>query len=330
MLHHSTQNDSSLRRMRVSRVGFTLIELLVVIAIIAILVAILLPAVQQAREAARRTSCKNNFKQLGIALHNYHDNYEAFPPGYVSRNVVATDPASAETGQNFAWGTMILPYIDEANIYESLDFNLDCTDPANMAVVNNDASISMMRCPSNTANDTFSVTDLSSNTFQLPTANYVANYGVGNVTSSPGNPVGKGGFFRNSKINFRDMKDGPSNILLLGERRSQHNFNLDVAPVDAYSTWYAAIPNLQRPAGMAGMMASMTEAGSSLVLAHVGQMMLMNPNRANHIVAYSSYHEGGINYLMADGAVKFISENVDANLFRNLGQIADGNPVTVP
>ena len=319
-----------------TRRGFTLIELLVVIAIIAILVAILLPAVQQAREAARRASCKNNLKQIGIALHNYHDVYETFPPGYVSRNVVASDPASAETGQNFAWGTMILPYIERTDVYEALDLNLDCTDPANVAVLDGDSTISMFRCPSNVAPDKFNITDLGGNGYSLPTANYVGSFGFGNVTTTPGNPDPRGVFYRNSRINLRDVTDGPSNILLVGERRSVHDFRHPSPPVDAYSTWYAAMPNYERLAGMSGMMASAVEAGPSLVLAHVGQNMMggmvmqMIPNGSNHIVGFSSYHEGGINYLMGDGAVRFVSESVDRSLFRYLGQIADGNPVTVP
>ncbi|MFG0295400.1 MAG: DUF1559 domain-containing protein, partial [Maioricimonas sp. JB045] len=107
------------------RRGFTLIELLVVIAIIAILVALLLPAVQQAREAARRSQCKNNLKQIGLALHNYHDTHGSFPPGYIARYVSATDPASAETGPGFAWGTMILPFLDQSPTYNQLNFSLD-------------------------------------------------------------------------------------------------------------------------------------------------------------------------------------------------------------
>ena len=98
--------------------GFTLIELLVVIAIIAVLIALLLPAVQQAREAARRSTCKNNLKQLGLAIHNYHDTHGVFPPGYISRDVSTTDPASAETGLGFSWGTMILPFMDQSPLYQ--------------------------------------------------------------------------------------------------------------------------------------------------------------------------------------------------------------------
>jgi len=100
------------------RIGFTLIELLVVIAIIAILISLLLPAVQQAREAARRTQCRNNMKQIGLALHNYHDVFNSFPPGYVAK--IPNNKTSSERSM-FAWGSLILPYIDQGNVYQVLD-----------------------------------------------------------------------------------------------------------------------------------------------------------------------------------------------------------------
>lgn len=112
------------------RSAFTLIELLVVIAIIAILIALLLPAVQQAREAARRTHCKSNLKQLGIALHNYHESHRTFPPGYVS----GSSPYA------YGWGTMLLPYIEQKSLYDSLNFGSVTAMPQNALV--------MYQCPS--------------------------------------------------------------------------------------------------------------------------------------------------------------------------------------
>lgn len=320
------------------RSGFTLIELLVVIAIIAILVAILLPAVQQAREAARRTSCKNSLKQLGLALHNYHDTYEGFPPGYTSRGVTPADAAIAETGGNFAWSVSILPHLDQQAVFESLDTDVDCTTAANLAAAQT-ATIPMFRCASDIGSNTFDVTDGSSNTYTLPRSNYPAVYGYGNVSLNPGDPDPAGVFYRNSFTNLRDIVDGPSNVLLVAERRSVHDFANDGTTVEAFTTWYAAVPDITVPSGMSGMGMPATEAGPALVLGHVGQtmnmgMMSMNmhhtPNTTNHVVNFSSYHPGGINYLMGDGAVRFISETVDYNTFRYLGQRADGNPVTVP
>ena len=314
------------------RRGFTLIELLVVIAIIAILVALLLPAVQQAREAARRSSCKNNLKQIGVALHNYHDTFKVLPPGYIVRNISASAMASMEAAQGgpgFAWGTMILPQLEQAPLYDSMNFNLNSTDSPNIGLAT--TSLSVFLCPSDPAPLTFSVTDGSSNTYQLASANYVGVLGYGNVSMTPGKPAGKGVFYRNSSTKLRDLTDGTSNCMMVGERASTHNFVQGAPAVAANSTWYAAIPDVQRPAGM-GMM---TEWQGSLVLGHVGQpamtspmvMPAMNhtPNTTNHIVNFSSPHTGGIQFLMADGSVHFLSENIFYDTYRELGEINDGN-----
>jgi len=309
------------RRARASR-GFTLIELLVVIAIIAILIALLLPAVQQAREAARRTQCKNNLKQIGLALHNYHDTFLTFPPGYISRDVTRMEPASAETGPGFSWATMILPMLEQGNVYSSLDFSQDAIDPVNIAV--GSLYLPAFRCPTDPGPDRFSLP----NRLLLGTSNYVGIYGYGSITMMPGD--GNGVFYRNSRIRFRDITDGTSNTICVGERMHAHDFVPMLNKVDANSTWYAAIPGVMRPAGM--MMPMMTEGPASLVLGHVGQdgnmgmpAMHRTPNTTNHIVHFSSQHTGGVQFLLCDGSVHFISENIDYQTFRNLGERDDGN-----
>ncbi len=148
-------------RTQASPRGFTLIELLVVIAIIAVLIALLLPAIQQAREAARRTQCKNNLKQIGLALHNYHDIYSTFPPGYTARNVTAMQPSSAESGPGYAWSFAIMPQIEQSN--------LSSTDPA----------------PT-----TFDVVDGNGTQLTLPGSNYVGIVGYANITAMPGQGTG--------------------------------------------------------------------------------------------------------------------------------------------
>jgi len=307
--------------------GFTLIELLVVIAIIGVLVALLLPAVQQAREAARRSQCKNNLKQLGLAIHNYHDTHRVFPPGYLARNVSVTDPASTDTGPGFSWGTMILPFLDQSPIYSQLDFNFDSTFPQNLSL--GQETLSVFQCPSDPGQEMFTVNDGNAD-IDLPKANYVGIYGYGSVSMAPGNPNPAGLFYRNSSVRMADIIDGTSNVLMVGERASEHDFVNGMPGVNAQSTWYAAIPGAMRPAGM--MMPSMMEAHPSLVLGHVGQgammgMMQMHhtPNTTNHIVNFSSRHTGGMQFLLSDGSVHFLSENIDYNTFRFLGQRADGN-----
>ena len=312
------------------RRAFTLIELLVVIAIIAILIALLLPAVQAAREAARRTQCKNNLKQMGLALHNYHDIFNTFPPGYTARNVSANDPASAETGPGYAWSFAILPQIDQANLTSSVNTNLDASATANLAVVK-DTTLTAFLCPTDPAPQRFDVTSNAGVTLTLPSSNYPGIVGYANVTMNPGN--GTGIFFRNSRIRFQDITDGTSSTICVGERMHKHNFNSPMAPVASNSTWYAAIPGVTRPAGMMSM-PMMNEGPSSMILGHVGQPPMMGmpamertPNTTNHIVHFSSQHTGGVQFLLCDGSTHFISQHIDYKVFRNLGERADGNVI---
>ena len=313
--------------------GFTLIELLVVIAIIAILIALLLPAVQHAREAARRTQCRNNLKQIGLALHNYHDIHLCFPPGYIAAGVSNTDPASAETGPGFGWASMILPQLELGNLYNLIDFNLSCVDSAsseNLKMVS--TGIEVFKCPTDNAPNSFEVNDGTTD-YEVATANYIGIYGYGSVTSSPGKPVEPGIFYRNSKVRLADVKDGTSLTVCVGERTHDHNYTSTSVNVDANSSWYAAIPGVNRSAGMA-MMPMMTEGPASLVLGHVGQpamgmMPAMNhpPMTTDHIVNFSSKHNGGCHFLLCDGSVHFFSQLMDYDLFHNLGVRLDGNAI---
>jgi len=312
---------------RVRRRGFTLIELLVVIAIIAILIALLLPAAQAARATARRTMCKNNLKQIGVALHNYHDAHLVFPPGYISRGVSRNDPASADTGPGYAWGTLLLPYLEQENIHSLINFNADCTNV--LGAVQGRKELPAFRCPSDPAETWFTIndsagdpiTDSNGTQMYLGTANYVAVFGYGNVTADPGK--GTGMFARNSAVRMKDIKDGLSNTFAVGERIFERS----------PSTWYAAVPGFSRNAGMM-MMPMMTEAAPALILGHVGQgegtMMVMHhtPNQTTHIVNFSSRHPGGVHFLMADGSVPFlVSEHMDYDNFRHRGEINDGKVV---
>ncbi|MEM1063248.1 MAG: DUF1559 domain-containing protein, partial [Planctomycetota bacterium] len=301
-----------------TRSAFTLIELLVVIAIIAIIVALLLPAVQQAREAARRTTCKNNLKQLGLAVHNYHDVHGVLPPGYVMNVTDDTVNAAGESlsasvpnddfGSGFAWGVMILPFLEETQLFEALELDGNAWDDGTGGTTNNLALatsvIDSFLCPSDSAPPTFTVDTLAAGSpvtaalpIELSRSNYVGLFGFGSISAVPGRPAsadvpaamnfgdpytlgapatfaeaydfGGGLFYRNSKVRFRDVSDGLSNTLAFGERRARHEFNGLPNPQDADSTWYATLPGATRNAGM--MMAAMTEQAPSMLLGHTGQ-----------------------------------------------------------
>ncbi len=301
--------------------GFTLIELLVVIAIIGVLVGLLLPAVQQAREAARRMTCVNNLKQTGLAMHSYYDSNRQLPSGYISPGTSAADPSASETAKGYAWGFVLLPYMEQSSLFDSIDQTGEAVGTSNEAKAA-EANLGGYRCPTDTAPVSFSVNN-GSGTVDLPTSNYVAVLGWNNVTTEAGQ--GNGVFFRNSDIQFRDIRDGLSTTICVGERKHIHDF-FDQGPYAANSTWYAAVPGVLRDAGMT-MMPMMKEGPGSLVLGHVGQSGMMSgktPNHTNHIVHFSSSHFGGVAFLLCDGSTHIIRDNIDYQLFKAIGTRAGG------
>ncbi len=300
------------------RRAFTLIELLVVIAIIAILIALLLPAIQAAREAARRSQCQNNLKQIGIALHNYHDIYKSFPSGYV-----VSDASTGETG--FGWGALILAQLDQVPLQQAIDYSVSSDNAAN--VIAGASSLNVFDCPSDANN----VETFNANGSTIATADYVGVYGYGNVSMDPEGMMGgaTGMFYRNSAVRMRDATDGSSNTFAVGERKQDL----------AYSTWYAAIPGYTINAGMT-MMPMMTENAGQLVLGHVGQPAMSamggNPampvmhhtaNNTTHVVNFGSHHTGGTHFLLVDGSVRFVADNIAYDNYRYFGEIQDGQTV---
>tara|TARA_R110002111_G_scaffold247140_3_gene310088 strand:- start:15751 stop:16656 length:906 start_codon:yes stop_codon:yes gene_type:complete len=290
----------------VKRPGFTLIELLVVIAIIAILIALLLPAVQQAREAARRSTCKNNVKQFGLALHNYHETHGLFPPGWIQPSTASTCQASgAGTGclPGWGWGTLMLPFLDQANLYNGLDVK-----SSRLVVTPSDESkttLPLFRCPSDSGSK------LNSDRGGHATSNYKAVYGTrGNnnaVSSSPHNSAGgNGSFWSNSDTRLRDIKDGSSNTVLMGEtargRVGSNTYNGGV--------WVGYYDN-----GKTASVVWTTENHPTALINGTSPW------------AFSSSHTGGAHFLLGDGGVRFLSENIDGTTYENLGNISDGNVV---
>jgi prepilin-type N-terminal cleavage/methylation domain-containing protein/prepilin-type processing-associated H-X9-DG protein len=285
--------------------GFTLIELLVVIAIIAVLIALLLPAVQQAREAARRSQCINNLKQLGLALHTYHDSLNAFPPGWLG---VQGGISHMEGPSGFAWGAHILPYLDQAPLYSRINFNLSCTDASN--AIARQTVLPAFRCPSDSSTDTWSLGEEgnpSNILATLPTANYMGSFGTeGFEDICDGAPfpaaqcVSDGMFFHNSSTKMRDVLDGMSNTIFLGEHRTDAN-------LDWHSTWVGVVPE------------------GDEAIARVLAVSDHTPNHpSQHIDDFSSPHTGGVHFLFGDGRVRFITQNIDTGLFKAMASRAGG------
>ncbi len=299
--------------MKSRKSGFTLIELLVVIAIIAILIALLLPAVQQAREAARRTQCRNNLKQLGLALHNYHDIHLTFPSGWIA---VDSGVSSAHEGISGAsWGAMILPQIEQSNLWEQFDSNLSIADPANDEFRRH--PLSVFRCPSDPQPDFWEIEEEGAPgtvLAELPIANYIGAFGTEELdgcenapgtdpVNSSGQCIGDGALYHNSSTQIRDFTDGTSNTFMVGERRTNEDLGW-------YSTWVGMVPEgeeaFQRVLGAAD---------------HV-------PNDpAAHFDDFSSHHTGGTHFVFGDGSVNFVSGSIDLTLYQSLGTISGSEVV---
>ncbi len=285
---------------RIRRPGFTLIELLVVIAIIAILIALLLPAVQQAREAARRTQCRNNLKQIGLALHNYHDTHLVFPPGWVD-----SDPGAETTNRNqLGWLTLILPQIEQTVLYQNIE---KCG-----AVNANWTTVNDMKTASAAVPTPYARTII--NAYNCPSDpmgginTKVSNYGKSNYTGVCGNTYDTNGgastptgtFFDNSSRSTRDFRDGLSNTAIIGERstRDAKNGTIWTGCVSDATTYYNVAIMTAGYYGLNGTAGSWN---------------------------FSSAHSGGGHYLFADGSVQFISNNINGDTYTYLGNIADGN-----
>ena len=362
MTHNpTTQSVPSVPRARF-RSGFTLIEVLVVIAIIGILVALLLPAVQQAREAARRSQCRNNLKQLGLALHNYAETYGAFPPGRIV-NVSPTDNLTSSANGNATTGAgdcfsafaQLLPQLDQMVMFNQINFNSgpDTAANNNLAIV----QPTVFLCPS----DLGTKLQAQGSGFSGVT-NYVLNTGT-TFSVSVNNPLGApvtGVFYENSNIGLRDVTDGTSNTICISEQVLSNpndpnsnggNWN-GSSPASGYVLTTGNNntnngPELINYPGdcVAGGSLQLTR-GSRLLYGAPGHTMynhLRGPNdrgidcrgglphsvrnyywwsRLSHNVASHSRHVGGVHSLYCDGHVQFVSNSIDIATWKGLGSRA--------
>jgi prepilin-type N-terminal cleavage/methylation domain-containing protein len=301
------------------RSGFTLIELLVVIAIIAILIALLLPAVQQAREAARRSQCRNNLKQLGLAIHNYHDNFNCFPLADVNGTV---NPVSAHA--------RLLPAIDQSPLYNLVNFNVDhnhvSNDPVRLA------NVPTFVCPSNV--------DMLPSTLGGRTT-YYWNAGSGIVmydSGMTGQPAANGVIYHTRRIRFADVIDGLSNTAAMAEKMTGDGSNGISSPrTDTFSP--GSYPNTADEALQqcnATDITNLARQGYS----NVGAPWLQqyhSTNQYNHVLppngrscmyppgristTANSQHVGGVHLLLCDGSARFVSDSVDIGIWRAVGSI---------
>lgn len=297
------------------RPGFLLPEAIVTIFIVGILLAVLVPAVHRARHTSRRVTCLNNAKQLSLALHNYHDLHLVFPPGYVSRSAASEASSMNEQGPGWAWGTMLLPFIEQQAMAASLDFKLDAAGST--------TRLTHFVCREDEP-PVFAVTSPRLGTVSLPPSNFVGMYGYGSLTDAPGKPTGPGMFYRNSNVRLEDVFDGLSQTLLFGERRHQQT---DPSAPPRESTWFAAIPGAFREAGFQRP----AQVGpASLVLGSVGQdapePFIATPNSSSVISTFSSPHDDGAHFARVDGSVDFISQSIDPIVFRQLAERANVPP----
>ena len=270
------------------RRAFTLIELLVVIAIIAVLIALLLPAVQQAREAARRTQCRNNMHQLVLALHNYHDAHSCLPPGRVSG-----------ANLNFGWVTHILPLLDESAIYNATNFSLpSITSGGGPNSTAGGQNLAQLFCPSKRSQG-------MDGTYLTSQNDYVASASTGWTGAADDENHGvdgvptyaqSGPFYLNSRVRFRDIRDGQANTIGLGEK----------GEVGSDTGWIYAGNGSTLRTGMASMNSISPTGG--------------------YAYSFGSLHEGGAFFCFLDGSARFISENVDRSVYRALISIA-GNEI---
>lgn len=311
------------------RPGFTLIELLVVIAIISVLVSLLLPAVQAARETARKTACMNNLKQMGLALSGYVTEHGAFPPGYVSE---WDSNSRQDTGPGWGWGAMLLPQLEQQPLFNQIQFNVSIADPSHLTV--RTTLVGIFMCPSDTMPETWTasygivkfvrgrIVSLEKPICDVASSNYVGVFGIG----EPG-VDGEGVFFRNSLIGPRDITDGMSTTLCVGERSTNLNLNRGqatwVGSVPGAVFWSCAPNSIDPDAGGA----CHSEDGSGMTLGHTGEGHGPGDPRGD-INQFLSRHGRAAHFLFCDGHAKLLQGTINYAAYKAMSTRGEGEIIS--
>ncbi len=327
--------------------GFTLVELLVVIAIIGILVALLLPAVQAAREAARRMSCSNNLKQLGLACHNYHDTYKIFPPAILASGQHTSNPGLISNVKNTTGWALLLPFYEQGPAHDQYNFDV-CSSSASRygKVVGNDtinqaiygAKYSILECPSHVdagevrsnrpgTNDLYSMRDARRTSYAFSSGNYGDDNSIyPNLISR--RLSGLGAFGSNASARLDDISDGTSNVLALGESvggRSKANANWGPWGLTGVRTCCFARVMANDNTAVPGTPLAYTAAQSRDF--HINSAYNNDPQGRHFAWTFSGYHPGGAMFTLCDGSTRFITETVDYLTLVRMARILDGEPV---
>ena len=310
------------------RSGFTLIELLVVIAIIGVLIGLLLPAVQASREQARRSTCVNNLKQMGLSLANYATTHGGFPPGYVSKWDAYQ---GKELGPGWGWGTMLLPELEQGSLYNAINFNLKIQAPDQQTV--RSSLLSVHLCPSDQVAKTWTVTESETWIYggkiytagislcDVPSSNYVGVFGI----AEPG-VEGEGVFFRDSFVSYASITDGLSNTFSVGERSENLNAGRGQA------TWLGAVPGATlwscapSPYDPDGGVCR-KEDGSGMTLGHTGEGHGPGDPHGD-VNQFLSRHGRGAHFLFCDGHARYISGSINYPTYKALSTRAFGEVIS--
>ena len=313
--------------------GFTLVELLVVIAIIGILVALLLPAVQAAREAARRMSCSNNLKQIGLAVHNYHAANRCFPPGNIIKEAgVCPGSRPFESDDATCWLVSILPFVEQKALYDAYDFNAYNEGAPNQQV--RETSVATYVCPSDVGTDKLMVpargpaSEVFGAVPYMP-GSYRAVSGrseglryldSGEIASYPEpwrGPIHTVGVFGFTTEGFRDVQDGTTNTLLAGESTTKTGRGYRTFWAYSYAFYTMSAATTGQPRTFYADFDRCRDEGGT------GKEKPCERG-------WGSFHAGGMNFALCDGSVRFLADSIDMELFAQLSTIGAGEVAKVP